>query len=37
VLTDIDGDPRPIGAAPDIGADEFFWRTVFLPLVIRAP
>ena len=30
---DIDGDPRPLGLAPDIGADEARW--VFLPLVLR--
>jgi len=32
--TDIDGDGRPLGAAPDIGADEA--RFVFLPLVLRS-
>ena len=31
---DIDGDPRPLGA-PDIGADEWLFGQVFLPLVVR--
>jgi len=34
VVIDIDGDPRPVGAAPDIGADEYVER-VYLPLVMR--
>ncbi len=34
VFTDIDGDSRPIGPAPDVGADEV-WLRVFLPLVLR--
>lgn len=34
VSTDIDGDPRPIGPAPDIGADEQ-GRYVYLPLILR--
>jgi len=34
VTTDIDGDPRPIGPAPDVGADER-WMYVYLPLVLR--
>ncbi|MBN1815459.1 MAG: right-handed parallel beta-helix repeat-containing protein [Anaerolineae bacterium] len=34
VKVDIDGDPRPIGALPDIGADEAR-RWTFLPLVLR--
>jgi len=34
VTTDIDGDPRPIGLLPDIGADE--WKlNLYLPLVLR--
>lgn len=31
---DVDGDPRPIGPAPDIGADEA-WRWIFVPLILR--
>ena len=34
VTTDIDGDARPMGNAPDVGADEAWVRT-FLPLVIK--
>jgi hypothetical protein len=34
VETDMDGDHRPIGAQPDIGADEV-WRRIFLPLTLR--
>ena len=34
VMTDLDGDRRPIGAQPDIGADEV-WHRVLLPLVLR--
>lgn len=33
VTTDVDGDPRPLGAGPDVGADEA--RFVYLPLVLR--
>jgi parallel beta-helix repeat protein len=35
VNRDIDGDPRPIGILPDIGADEW-GRRVLLPLVLRS-
>ena len=34
VMTDIDGDPRPVGAAPDIGADEYIIH-VYLPVVMK--
>lgn len=34
VTHDIDGDMRPLGLAPDLGADEV-WATVFLPLILR--
>lgn len=35
VTTDIDGDERPTGDDPDLGADEFVLRHIYLPLVIR--
>ncbi len=35
VTTDIDGDARLTGGDPDLGADEFVLRHVYLPLVIR--
>jgi hypothetical protein len=34
IMVDIDGDRRPIGTQPDIGADEA-WQRVLLPLVLR--
>lgn len=34
VTTDMDGDPRPVGSAPDVGADEWC-RRVYLPLVMK--
>jgi putative cofactor-binding repeat protein len=34
VTTDIDGDARPIGLLPDLGADEYLPR-IYLPLVLR--
>jgi hypothetical protein len=33
MMSDIDGDPRPVGAGYDIGADEFRQRYIYLPLV----
>ncbi len=35
VTTDLDGEARPNGAAPDIGADEFVVYDVFLPAIVR--
>jgi len=35
VRRDIDGDPRPIGPAPDVGADEGRFIYLYLPLVLR--
>ncbi len=34
VTTDLDGDPRPLGAGYDIGVDEYMVR-IYLPLVLR--
>lgn len=34
ISSDIDGDPRPLGPAPDLGADEI--RQVHLPLALRS-
>jgi hypothetical protein len=34
VKTDIDGQPRPSGAAPDIGADEYYQRRLFFPRIV---
>jgi hypothetical protein len=34
VTSDIDGDPRPLGAAPDLGADELV--SIYLPLVLHS-
>ena len=36
LITDFDGDPRPFGSAPDIGADELTgYHTIHLPLAIK--
>jgi hypothetical protein len=35
VSTDLDGQPRPSGAAPDVGADEFVLFKIYLPVVVR--
>ena len=35
VTTDLDGDPRPQGLAPDIGADEYVPPTVVVPLTVH--
>jgi len=35
VTTDIDGDPRPLGAGYDIGADEYAAH-IYLPIVLKA-
>jgi hypothetical protein len=34
VFTDMDGDLRPMGGGPDIGADEWRWLRLFLPVVL---
>jgi hypothetical protein len=34
VTSDVDGDPRPTGPLPDLGADEFWYRN-YLPLASR--
>lgn len=35
VTRDVDGDPRPVGPAVDVGADEYVRARLFLPLVLR--
>jgi len=34
VSDDFDGDARPIGPAPDVGADEFYPPAIYVPLVV---
>lgn len=35
VTRDVDGDPRPMGPAPDVGADEWVRARLYLSLVLR--
>ena len=35
ITNDIDGEMRPFGAFPDIGADEWFYTMIYLPAVLR--
>ena len=35
VAEDIDGESRPRGISYDLGADEFWPKLVYLPLVVR--